>query len=70
MDVSGFLVIGVCLAAGVALRRDPRLPDEAPRTLSAFVVWVPLPALVIVKMHAFLHDPATLHHAWVPVSMA
>ncbi len=70
MDVSGFLVIGACLAAGIVLRRDARLPTEAPRALSAFVVWVPLPALVIVKMQPLLHDAGALRSAWVPVSMA
>lgn len=70
MDVSGFLVIGACLGAGLLLRRDPRLPAEAPRALSAFVVWVPLPALVIAKMQPLLHDTTALRAAWVPVSMA
>jgi malate permease and related proteins len=70
VDASGLLVVGACLVAGRYLQRDGRLTSEAPRALGTFVLLVPLPALVIVKMHALLAHPEALGAAWLPVSMA
>jgi malate permease and related proteins len=70
VEASGLLVVGACLLAGRYLQRDRRLTSEAPRALGTFVLLVPLPALVIVKMHALLAHPAALGAAWLPISMA
>lgn len=70
VEASGLVVVGACLLAGKYLQRDGRLTAEAPRALGTFVLLVPLPALVIVKMHALLAHPSALGAAWLPISMA
>jgi len=58
-------MIFVWIAAGLALRRA-RTPARAFAALNRFIVWVPLPATVLLALHG-LHWETSY---WVPVSMA
>ena len=57
--------IFVWIGAGLALRRA-RVPAEAFARLNRFIVWVPLPAAVLLSLHGLHWEPSY----WVPVSMA
>jgi predicted permease len=49
--MSSLLILLLCLAAGMALRMNGRLPDNAPAAFNAYVINVALPALAIVHLH-------------------
>lgn len=63
--MSQIALIFVWIAAGLALRRA-RTPAKAFAALNRFIIWVPLPATVLLALHG-LHWEASY---WVPVSMA
>lgn len=69
VDFTGVGVILACLALGLAMRWKAGLPAGAHRPLNLFVLWVPLPALILAKLPPLLKDTATLKGAWVPISM-
>jgi len=49
--VQSLLVVGLCLAAGLGLRWVPSFPAAtAAAVLNAFVLYVPLPALILVQV--------------------
>ena len=52
--MANLLVIFVCLAAGVLLRRSGRFTEAAPAALGTFVVFVSLPALVLAQVPPLL----------------
>jgi len=63
--VSAFAAICAWLAAGLALRRAG-VPGRALAALNRFLVWVPLPATILVSIRGLAWDPSY----WAPVSMA
>lgn len=75
MELSGLLVIAICMLAGVGIARIQGAAGQgiargAPKALSHFVITVPLPALILVRMHALLRSGASWRGLWVPLSMA
>jgi len=58
-------VLVVCLLASVLLRRTGRLPDGSHVPLNVFVIYVALPALTLVQLHAMTFDAGLL----CPVAM-
>jgi len=42
-----FLVIGICLLAGMGLRRFSSFPDNTGDVLNQYVIWIALPAVVM-----------------------
>lgn len=63
--MSNFIVLALCLLAGMALRRSGRVGDAAPATVNALVLNVALPALTLAHLHGFRLDAAHL----LPVAM-
>lgn len=51
--MSPLLLLVVCLAAGVLLRRCARVPENAHQTLNAVIVHVSLPAATLHHLHGF-----------------
>jgi len=49
--MSSLLILLLCLAAGMALRWNGRLPESAPAAFNAYVINVALPALALVHLH-------------------
>ena len=49
--MSSLLILVLCLAAGMALRWNGRLPESAPAAFNAYVINVALPALALVHLH-------------------
>ena len=49
--MSNLILLSVCFAAGIILRRLGRMPDNAPAALNSFVIHVSLPALTLLYIH-------------------
>lgn len=64
-SMENFLLILLLLAAGMGLRRLPAFPEQTGQVLNMFVVYVSLPALVLVQVPR-LTISADL---WVPIAM-
>ncbi|HEX5364626.1 MAG TPA: AEC family transporter [Gallionella sp.] len=45
------ILLAVCFAAGIVLRRFGRMPEQAPLTLNSFIIHVSLPALTLLYIH-------------------
>lgn len=45
------ILLAVCFAAGILLRRFGRMPEQAPITLNSFIIHVSLPALTLLYIH-------------------
>jgi hypothetical protein len=50
-EMSNLILLAVCFAAGIILRRLGRMPDNAPVALNSFVIHVSLPALTLLYIH-------------------
>lgn len=49
--MSNLILLSVCFAAGIILRRFGRMPDNAPAALNSFIIHVSLPALTLLYIH-------------------
>jgi len=58
-------MIFVWIGLGLLLRRFV-MPAPAFARLNRFIVWVPLPATILLALHALRWDPSY----WIPISMA
>lgn len=58
-------MIFVWIGLGLLLRRSV-MPAAAFARLNRFIVWVPLPATILLALHALRWDPSY----WIPISMA
>lgn len=63
--MSQVVLLFVCLGAGVLLGATGRIPPDGPRAFNAFVLYVSLPALVLLHVHELRLD-RTL---WMSVAM-
>ncbi|MBU1231720.1 MAG: AEC family transporter, partial [Proteobacteria bacterium] len=45
--MENFILIFICLAAGIILQRLTVFADNAPLTLNLYVIWIALPALIL-----------------------
>ncbi len=49
--MNNLILLVLCFAAGILLRRFRRMPDNAPATLNSFIIHVSLPALTLLYIH-------------------
>jgi predicted permease len=49
--LNNLILLILCFAAGMLLRRLRRMPDNAPATLNSFIIHVSLPALTLLYIH-------------------
>lgn len=49
--MNNLILLVTCFLLGVALRRTGRMPEQAPATLNAFIIYVSLPALTLLHVH-------------------
>ena len=71
--MSSLLILLLCLAAGMVLRWNGRLPENAPAAFNAYVINVALPALALVHLHRadFTFDLlASAAGAWLMLGIA
>ena len=65
-----FFFIVLCLVLGGLLRVFQRLPKNAPHVLNALVIWVSLPALILIQIPALLDQTKFGWDYLIPISMA
>jgi predicted permease len=68
--VSNFILIFLCLALGVLLKKTGKLHEKSHQVLNAFVIYVSLPAMVLTQIPALLRNTEITASMLVPVSMA
>jgi predicted permease len=54
-----FLIL-ICLAIGLLLQKDRRLPDTLPSSLNTYVIYVALPALILFEIQHLILDKRAL----------
>jgi predicted permease len=64
--MTNLLLLGLCFALGIWLRRSNRLPADAHQVLNAFIINVALPALILRYVPLLSPQPALLIPALVP----
>jgi len=67
--VSGFFATVAFLLIGVGLRRLPAFPRESAAVLNSYVIYVPLPALVLLRIPGLAFSPQLLTPALMPWAM-
>jgi hypothetical protein len=67
--MSGFFATVAFLLIGVALRRLPAFPRESAGVLNNFVIYVPLPALVLLRIPGLAFSTELLTPALMPWAM-
>lgn len=67
MNANIFLIIA-CLSLGIILRKNSRFSNVS-HAFNSFVIWVSLPALILVQIPAFLKTHTWSTDFWIPVSM-
>lgn len=67
---ANFVLILFCLTIGILLRLTRRFPEKSPQAFNAYVIWVALPALVLVQIPALLASSKIDVSMLIPVTMA
>jgi len=66
--VGNILMMALCFAAGIILRRSGRLPASTPAVLNSYIINVALPALTLLHIHDLEYSPGLAYPAamaWV-----
>jgi predicted permease len=64
--MANLVLLFLCLALGMILRKSGRLPDNAHSAFNAFVVHVSLPALTLSQIHNVSLQPALIYSVTMP----
>lgn len=64
--MSSFVMLVVCMVAGVLLRRSGRLPDNAHSVINTVILHVSLPAVTLRYLHDFRFDGGALWPVLMP----
>jgi predicted permease len=67
---ANLLLVFVCLGLGALLRLDQRLPKGTAQAFNSFVLWISLPALILVQVPALLENTPWGPELLIPASMA
>lgn len=65
-----FLLIFICLFLGLILRQTGKFPKTAPQAFNAFIIWISLPALILIQIPSFLRRADFNFEIFIPLSMA
>ncbi len=66
--MANIILLAICLAAGIGLRKTGRFPAATPAALNGFIIHISLPALAILHIHNLKIDPSlalTAAMAWL-----
>lgn len=69
VHVENLILIAVCLAAGLIMRRTRVLPESSAKTLNHLIIYLSLPAMVIHYIHELAHEGDVGWDMWMPVAM-
>lgn len=64
--MSSFVMLVICLVAGLLLRRSGRLPDNAHTVINTIILYVSLPAVTLRYLHDFRFDGNELWPVLMP----
>jgi predicted permease len=64
--MQNIILLLLCLAIGIALRRFGRVPDNAHTTLNTFIIYVAFPALILLQVHGLHLEPRLLFSVSMP----
>jgi hypothetical protein len=64
--MSNIILLFVCMAIGMMLRKSGRLPDNSHLVLNTFIIYISLPALTLVQIHGVRLQPALLYAVAMP----
>lgn len=64
--MANFILLAVCFAAGLLLRRARLIPENAPATLNVVIIYVSLPAVALKHVHALPLSPELILPALMP----
>jgi predicted permease len=64
--MQNIILLILCLAIGIALRRFGRVPDNAHMTLNTFVIYVAFPASILSQVHGLHLRPNLLLSVMMP----
>lgn len=64
--MDNIIMLLLCLAIGMALRLFKRAPDNAHTSINSFIIYVSLPALTLLQIHAITLDPSLLYAILMP----
>ena len=64
--MSNIILLFVCLAIGVLIRKFGRFPDNSHVALNSFIIYISLPALTLSQIHTVKLQPALLYAVAMP----
>ncbi|MFW5838203.1 MAG: AEC family transporter, partial [Desulfovibrionaceae bacterium] len=64
--MANFLLIIICFAFGLLLRRLGKLPENAPDVLNGFIIYISVPAMALLHVHDMPLDPSVLTPVVLP----
>ena len=64
--MDNIIMLLLCLAIGMALRLFKRAPDNAHTSINSFIIYVSLPALTLLQIHAITLNPSLLYAIFMP----
>lgn len=68
--MTNFIVIFICMAAGMLCKKLRQFPLHTPQVLNAFIIYLSLPSLVLAQVPRLLVSLDWNSNWWLPVSMA
>ena len=67
--MTNFVLIFLCLGLGVLLKRTGRFPHTTAQVLNAFVIYISLPAVILLQIPALLKNTEINQDMLIPISM-
>jgi len=64
--MGNIVLLFVCLAIGMALRKSGRAPADAHVALNMFIIHVSLPAVTLLQVHKIVLQPALAYSIAMP----
>jgi predicted permease len=61
-----FILLIICFCAGMALRRSGKFPENAHVTLNSVIIYLSLPALILMHLHGLIFSRELLYAAAMP----
>ena len=68
--MTNFIVIFLCLIAGILCKRVRQFPHQTPLAFNAFIIYITLPALVFSQVPRMLLNLDFSGNWWMPISMS
>lgn len=69
-EMTNFIIIFICFILGVSLKHIQRFPRTSGLSINLFVIYVSLPALILLKFPMLLKNLEVSGNWWVPISMS